>query len=75
MCRESVIDSDQVIGVERACHILKAVPYARKVRDVQDSEDWEQYILAVLKAMRAADKSNWHHRLVVRVCESKTPNQ
>lgn len=52
---------------------MKATPYARKVPDVQDSEDWEQFILAVLKAMRSADKSNWHHRLVVRVCAPRIP--
>ncbi len=60
-------DSSKAIDVERACHILKATPYARKIPDVQEAEDWEQYILAVLKAMRSADKSNWHHRMVVRV--------
>ncbi len=46
---------------------MKATPYSRKVPDVQDPEDWASYILQVIKALRFADKANWHHRMVARV--------
>ena len=48
------------------CQILKATLYSRKVDQVQEVEDWEGYILQVLKHVRAADKANWHHRMVAR---------
>ena len=47
---------------------LRATHYARKVPAVEDADDWEMYISQVLKALRAADKSNWHHRMAARVC-------
>lgn len=34
---------------------------------MQDLDDWEGYILSVLKVLRGADKANWHHRMVLRV--------
>lgn len=46
---------------------MKATPYSRKVPDVQDTEDWASYILQIIKALRSADKANWHHRMVARV--------
>ena len=52
---------------EEGCHILRATPYSRKVSPIQELEDWEGYILQVLKSVRAADKANWHHRMVARV--------
>lgn len=60
-------DSNDVLQPERGCHVLKATSYARKVPVVHDPEDWEEYILLVLKALRSADKANWHHRMVARV--------
>ena len=48
------------------CQTLKATLYSRKVPPVQEVEDWEGYILQVLKYVRAADKANWHHRMVAR---------
>ena len=51
---------------ERGCTILKATPYARRVPDIQDLEEWVDYMQEVLKALRAADKSNWYHRLAFR---------
>jgi hypothetical protein len=30
-------------------------------------ESWEPYILSILKGLRTADKSNWHHRMTARV--------
>ncbi|MCJ1402554.1 Histone transcription regulator 3 [Xylographa trunciseda] len=51
---------------EDGCRYLDATPYAAKVPHVQDADDWEGYILLVLKSLRAADKANWHHRMVAR---------
>ena len=46
---------------------MKATPYSRKVPDVEDVDDWASYILRVIKALRSADKANWHHRMVAIV--------
>lgn len=40
--------------------------YATKVSIESDEDGWEQYVLNVLKALRAADKSGWHHRMTAR---------
>lgn len=52
---------------EVGCDYLKASSYAHNIPVVQDLEDWEGYILHVLKVLRSADKANWHHRMVARV--------
>lgn len=54
------IDKDQ--GVE----VLSHTPYSKNVPPPENSDDWERYILAVLKALRSADKSSWHHRITAR---------
>lgn len=51
---------------EEGRRILKATPYARKASE-QGSEDWNGYTMQILKALRSADKANWHHRMVARV--------
>ncbi|KAL8856450.1 MAG: hypothetical protein Q9178_006920 [Gyalolechia marmorata] len=53
-----------------ACKILDITPYARRVPPIQDPIDWEGYVLQVLKALRSADKSNWHHRMVLRAART-----
>ena len=55
---------------EQGCHILKATHYARRVPDVQESEEWVDYMQEVLKALRSADKANWHHRMVARAAHT-----
>ncbi|KAJ9311709.1 hypothetical protein DTO271D3_7969 [Paecilomyces variotii] len=46
---------------------LTTTPWARKVSPpAEDLEAWQPYILEVLKNLRNADKSNWHHRIVAR---------
>ncbi|EKG20009.1 Tetratricopeptide-like helical [Macrophomina phaseolina MS6] len=50
---------------------LQATHYARQVpvfspEDSEHQDDWDDYILKVLKALRSADKSNWHHRMTAR---------
>ena len=54
------------LAVQDACNHLKATPYARKVTPPEDHSRWNQYILEVLKVLRAADKQNWHHRMAAR---------
>ncbi|KAL9020860.1 MAG: hypothetical protein Q9185_001931 [Variospora sp. 1 TL-2023] len=58
--------SSRRLPAEAGCQILTTTAYARRVPPVQDFDDWEGYILSVLKALRSADKSNWHHRMVLR---------
>ncbi|KAK2738386.1 Histone transcription regulator 3 [Myotisia sp. PD_48] len=51
---------------EQASLNLISTPWARKLTPVKDQESWKPFILEVLKNLRNADKSNWHHRIVVR---------
>jgi tetratricopeptide (TPR) repeat protein len=53
---------DQDKGVE----LLSHTSYAKNVPAPENAEDWERYILAVLKSLRSADKSSWHHRIIAR---------
>ncbi|KAI9734640.1 MAG: Histone transcription regulator 3 [Cirrosporium novae-zelandiae] len=46
--------------------ILQATPYARKVSQCKDDDNWENYMLNILKYLRTADKANWHHRMIAR---------
>ncbi|KAG8626911.1 hypothetical protein KVT40_005856 [Elsinoe batatas] len=52
--------------LSEACEIIRTTPYARKVPICDDIEDWDTYVLSVLKQLRSADKSNWHHRIIAR---------
>ncbi|KAL8872240.1 MAG: hypothetical protein Q9174_002096 [Haloplaca sp. 1 TL-2023] len=58
------------LGVEAGCEAMSLTPYGRKIPPVQDFDDWEGYILQVLKALRSADKANWYHRMVVRAART-----
>ncbi|KAI5360721.1 Putative histone transcription regulator 3/CABIN1 [Septoria linicola] len=40
--------------------------YARKEEFPDDMAEWRSYLLAVLKSLRSADKSNWYHRMIAR---------
>ena len=51
---------------ERGSNILQATRYSRRVPPARDVEEWEPYILQVLKNLRTADKANWHHRMTAR---------
>jgi hypothetical protein len=53
---------DQDKGVE----LLSHTSYSQNVKRPDNAEDWERYILGVLKALRSADKSSWHHRIIAR---------
>ena len=50
--------------------LLQQQPYsARKGEPVvcRDGEDWESYILEVIRVLRNADKQHWQHRMIARV--------
>jgi hypothetical protein len=53
---------DQAKGVE----LLSHTSYSQNVAAPENAQDWERYILAVLKSLRSADKSSWHHRIIAR---------
>ncbi|GAD96749.1 histone transcription regulator 3 [Paecilomyces variotii No. 5] len=56
-----------VLKPVEASNTLTVTPWARKVSPpAEDIEAWQPYILEVLKNLRNADKSNWHHRIVAR---------
>lgn len=38
-----------------------------KISKLTDYDSWDLYVLEILKILRAADKSRWHHRVVFRV--------
>ncbi|OCK79281.1 hypothetical protein K432DRAFT_330482 [Lepidopterella palustris CBS 459.81] len=54
------------IEPEVGSEILQNTPYAKNLSTCGDLDRWEGYILDVLKSLRAADKSGWHHRMTAR---------
>ncbi|CBX91085.1 hypothetical protein IAQ61_002548 [Plenodomus lingam] len=56
----------RAISYEKGAELLAHSLYSRNVPEPTGVEDWERYILAVLKALRTADKSSWHHRIISR---------
>lgn len=53
-------------SIDEACDMISLTPYAKKVNRCEDMDEWDSYILNVLKQLRNADKANWHHRMIVR---------
>ncbi|KAJ4382473.1 Histone transcription regulator 3 [Didymella sp. IMI 355093] len=53
---------DQTKGAE----LLSNTFYSRNISAPETFDEWEGYILAVIKALRQADKSSWHHRIIAR---------
>ncbi|RAL07102.1 putative transcriptional corepressor of histone genes (Hir3) [Aspergillus homomorphus CBS 101889] len=49
-----------------ASKTLLATPWSRKVQPPGDKASWKRYILEVLRNLKNADKSNWHHRMAYR---------
>lgn len=35
---------------------------------MDETSDWRRYTLEFLQILRNADKSNWHHRMIAKVC-------
>ncbi|KAJ9645967.1 Histone transcription regulator 3 [Coniosporium tulheliwenetii] len=54
------------LTLEHAGEVLQTTRYARKVGPPTDFDDWDEYVLQLLKNLRNADKSGWHHRMAVR---------
>lgn len=50
----------------RGAEILSNTMYSRNIAVPTTAADWDQYILSLLKALRTADKSSWHHRIISR---------
>lgn len=46
--------------------ILQNTSYSKNISGPESADDWERYILSVLKALKTADKSSWHHRMIMR---------
>ena len=63
---------DTFVQPDEGFQILQTTPYACKATEVYDVTRWNLYVLHVLKALRSADKANWHHRMVARVSLSMT---
>jgi hypothetical protein len=59
--------SKGVIQPKDASELLKVSCYVKKLDVPEDLEQWENYVLSVLKTLRNADKSGWHHRMTARV--------
>lgn len=59
----------QSIGLDEAREALQHTTYARPIAFPERPEDWTPYILDVLKELRKADKSNWHHRMIYRAAQ------
>ncbi|KAN0083133.1 hypothetical protein V8E54_002221 [Elaphomyces granulatus] len=55
-----------ILEPAEASRSLSATPWARKVSTPEGLDHWKPYILEVLKNLRNADKSNWHHRIISR---------
>lgn len=53
---------DQTKGAE----LLSNTCYSKNTSIPETFDEWEGYILAVVKALRQADKSSWHHRIIAR---------
>jgi hypothetical protein len=55
--------------LEEAGMLLHNTSYAQSVALPDTREEWPQYVLAILKRLRAADKQNWHHRMIYRTAQ------
>lgn len=53
---------------QEAADILQRQPYAiRRGGDVKvDSDDWDEYVVEILRHLRDKDKSHWQHRIIMR---------
>jgi len=54
------------LDVKAAGEAMQATPYANKIEIPDDAEKWSEYLLKILRELRNADKSNWHHRMTFR---------
>ncbi|KAF2837923.1 hypothetical protein M501DRAFT_957458 [Patellaria atrata CBS 101060] len=57
------------LQVDKASETLQAISYAKSIDPPDGLENWDDYVLKILKALRNADKSGWHHRMTVRAAQ------
>ncbi|KAI9844033.1 MAG: Histone transcription regulator 3 [Sclerophora amabilis] len=57
---------NECLEPDEACKILQLTPYARHLSHAQGRDEWDAYVLNILKSLRVADKANWHHRMIAR---------
>ncbi|KAL5120628.1 Histone transcription regulator 3 [Pleosporales sp. CAS-2024a] len=55
-----------VVTQTTAIDLLSHTSFSKNVPAPENAQDWERYILAVLKSLKSADKSSWHHRITAR---------
>ncbi|KAF2997566.1 Histone transcription regulator 3 [Curvularia kusanoi] len=56
----------RAIDTAKGVEVLENTPYSKSIGTPGNHEEWQKYILAVIKALRTADKSSWHHRIISR---------
>ncbi|KAL5456491.1 hypothetical protein PMIN06_003846 [Paraphaeosphaeria minitans] len=56
----------KTIGIGKGVEVLSNTPFSENISTPENTDEWEGYILKVLKALRNTDKSSWHHRIVAR---------
>lgn len=54
------------INHQKGAELLSNTFYAKNAQPPETADDWERYMLVVIKALRTADKSSWHHRIIAR---------
>lgn len=57
------------LAPQDAAEVLQRQPYAIQHGEavtIEDSEDWESYVIKSVRHLRDKDKSNWQHRIVIR---------
>ena len=57
------------LSLDQAKEALSHTSFGRTPTFPQEPDEWVPHILQVLKGLRAADKSNWHHRMVARAAQ------
>ncbi|KAF9697010.1 hypothetical protein EKO04_004585 [Ascochyta lentis] len=56
----------RAIDHRKGTEALSNTFYSKNIGLPENPELWEVYVIAVVKALRAADKSSWHHRIIAR---------
>ncbi|KAL7269105.1 Histone transcription regulator 3 [Rhizina undulata] len=56
---------------KRACEILDATHFTKRMEHVEDRDSFVNYVLEVLKKLKSADKPKWHHRMTYRAARLK----
>ncbi|KAI9674567.1 MAG: Histone transcription regulator 3 [Trizodia sp. TS-e1964] len=56
----------KMLPFEKAAEFMEATPFCKDIVPPNDLEDWQSYVVGILRALSNADKSNWHHRILYR---------